>query len=167
MVKTTGLKEIAQFGFTAMRPVIHMMRLEVPTVRATGKATAPIAALQGSTKCCRYLAGFAPNIKHITVVMQHAHDVGVAAQAQTRFRGKVWSILQPSLNLHAAFKKLGLGGTWVRKRMKAIRYALLNVAGRVIHYSRQVIVRLSAGGVYDLILAVRQRLPALVHIPAG
>ena len=78
-----------------------------------------------------------------------------------------WGIMVMSLNLHAAFKKLGLGDTWVRKRMKTIRFALLNVAGRVIHHSRQVVVRLSAGGVYDLILAVRQRLLALVHLPAG
>ncbi|OGR13614.1 MAG: hypothetical protein A2341_22670 [Deltaproteobacteria bacterium RIFOXYB12_FULL_58_9] len=78
-----------------------------------------------------------------------------------------WGIMVMSLNLHAAFKKLGLGDTWVRKRMKTIRFALLNVAGRVIHHSRQVVVRLSAGGVYDLILAVRQRLLALAHIPAG
>ncbi len=78
-----------------------------------------------------------------------------------------WAIMVMSLNLHAAFKQLGLGDAWVRKRMKAIRFSLLNLAARVVHHSRQIFVRLPAGKAYDLVLAIRQRLIALAGMPAG
>jgi len=78
-----------------------------------------------------------------------------------------WGIMVMSLNLHAAFKQLGLGEAWVRKRMKAIRFALIHLAGRVAHHARQVIVRLPAGKAYEQVLAVRQRLVALAGTPGG
>ncbi|OGR09783.1 MAG: hypothetical protein A2341_28635 [Deltaproteobacteria bacterium RIFOXYB12_FULL_58_9] len=82
--------------------------------------------------------------EQIHAVMKNDLDGGRLPSGKFGPSAAWWGIMVMSLNLHAAFKKLGLGDTWVRKRMKAIRYALLNVAGRVIHHSRQVIVRLLA-----------------------
>ncbi|MBI5440215.1 MAG: transposase [Deltaproteobacteria bacterium] len=48
-------------------------------------------------------------------------------------------------NLNTAMKRLVLGGNWVSKRMKAIRYGLIHVAGRVLERGRQLIVRLAGG----------------------
>jgi hypothetical protein len=42
-------------------------------------------------------------------------------------------------------KSLALGGQWRSKRMKAIRFGLITVAGRVVHRSRQWLIRLAAG----------------------
>jgi len=78
-----------------------------------------------------------------------------------------WGIMLLSLNLHSAFKQLALGGDWVRKRMKAIRFGLLHIAGRVVTHSRRLLVRLSCGRALDLMLAARQRLYALACAPPG
>lgn len=56
-----------------------------------------------------------------------------------------WAIMLLAYNLQSAMKRLVLGGHWVSKRLKAIRYALIHIAGRVLERGRQLIVRLSAG----------------------
>jgi hypothetical protein len=56
-----------------------------------------------------------------------------------------WAIMLLAYNLHSAMKRLVLGGEWVRKRMKAIRYAVIGLAGRVLERSRRLIVRLAGG----------------------
>lgn len=78
-----------------------------------------------------------------------------------------WGIMVMSLNLHSIFKQLGLGEAWVPRRMKAIRFALLNLAGRVIHHARQVIVCIPSGRSHDLVLVVRRRMVALAGSPDG
>jgi len=78
-----------------------------------------------------------------------------------------WSIMVMTLNLHAAFKRLGLGEGWVPRRLKAIRFSFINLAGRVVHHARQVVVRLQAGQAIDQILAVRQRFLTLAGAPDG
>lgn len=54
-----------------------------------------------------------------------------------------WHIMILALNLNSAMKRLVLGGNWVNRRMKAIRFNLINLPGRVLRRSRQTIVRLS------------------------
>lgn len=80
-----------------------------------------------------------------------------------------WGIMILALNLHSAFKQLALGGEWIRKRLKGIRFSLIHVAGRVVHHSRQLFVRLSAGheDILELLLGARQRLLALAQAPPG
>ena len=43
-----------------------------------------------------------------------------------------WWIMVLAFNLNAALKSLVLGGQWVHKRMKAIRFYLINIPARVI-----------------------------------
>jgi hypothetical protein len=78
-----------------------------------------------------------------------------------------WGIMILALNLHSAIKQLALGGDWVRRRMKAVRFGLLNVAARVVIHARQVFVRLQAGSALDTMLAARQRILALARPPTG
>jgi len=54
-----------------------------------------------------------------------------------------WAIMLLAYNLHSAMKRLVLGGKWVTKRLKAIRYAIICLAGRVLEHGRQLIVRLA------------------------
>jgi Transposase DDE domain group 1 len=53
-----------------------------------------------------------------------------------------WQIMILALNLNSAMKRLVLGGTWVGKRMKAIRFGLIKLPGRVLDHARTLIVRL-------------------------
>ncbi len=43
-----------------------------------------------------------------------------------------WWIMILAFNLNAAMKQLALGGSWVTKRMKALRFSLISLPGRVI-----------------------------------
>jgi hypothetical protein len=56
-----------------------------------------------------------------------------------------WWIMILALNLNAAMKRLVLGRSWVCKRMKAIRFALINLPAQVVERSRYLWVRLSKG----------------------
>ena len=56
-----------------------------------------------------------------------------------------WTIMLLAYNLQSAMKRLVLGGQWVTKRMKAIRYAVIGLAGRVLERGRRLIVRLAGG----------------------
>jgi hypothetical protein len=54
-----------------------------------------------------------------------------------------WWMMILSLNLNAMMKRLVLGKEWEPKRMKAIRYWLINLPGRVVKRSRSLIIRLT------------------------
>ena len=56
-----------------------------------------------------------------------------------------WQIMILTLNLTVVMKRLVLGGNWATKRLKALRFHLVNVAGRVMKGSRQIRIRLSQG----------------------
>jgi hypothetical protein len=51
-----------------------------------------------------------------------------------------WAIMVLAFNLNSAMKRLVFGGSWLGKRLKAIRFSLIPVAGRVMERSRQLIV---------------------------
>ncbi len=79
-----------------------------------------------------------------------------------------WWIMIIALNLNSAMKQLVLGGSWVTKRMKAIRFGFINVAGRVLERSRQLIIRLTKGHpVLGILLEARQRILELAAQPSG
>jgi hypothetical protein len=79
-----------------------------------------------------------------------------------------WAIMILSFNLNSAMKGLVLGEGWVSKRLKTIRFALINVAGRVIERSRQLIVRLAClHPSNDILLHARRRILCLAHGPPG
>lgn len=56
-----------------------------------------------------------------------------------------WWIMILALNLNAAMKRLVLGQSWVSKRMKAIRFSLINLPAQVVNTSRYLLVRVSKG----------------------
>jgi hypothetical protein len=73
-----------------------------------------------------------------------------------------------ALNLNAAMKRLVLKGSWVSKRLKAVRFALINLAGRVLERSRTLIIRLCAGHPsFTVLLEARRRIAALAAQPSG
>lgn len=56
-----------------------------------------------------------------------------------------WGIMVLAYNLHAALRLLALPGGLKPKRLKAIRFALIDVPGRVVEHARQLVIRLSRG----------------------
>ncbi len=73
-----------------------------------------------------------------------------------------WQIMVLALNLAEVMKRLVLEGTWVKKRMKALRFHLINIAGRVIERGRQIRIRLSGEHpAFGLICQARKRIAAL------
>ena len=79
-----------------------------------------------------------------------------------------WALAILAFNLNAAMKRLALGESWAAKRMKALRFHLIGLPGRVISHARRWIIRLG-GGTQALatILDARQKIRALAHGPAG
>lgn len=79
-----------------------------------------------------------------------------------------WWIMILAMNLNSSMKRLALGKTWAPKRMKAIRFSLINIPGRIVERSRELIIRLVKGHpAMDLFLEARSRIMALVPVPSG
>jgi hypothetical protein len=77
-----------------------------------------------------------------------------------------WLIMVLSHNLNVLMKRLVLGGSWITKRMKAIRFGFINIAGRVIDHARRLRVRISGqhpSG--SLLIEACQRIARLVVAP--
>jgi hypothetical protein len=73
-----------------------------------------------------------------------------------------WDIMVVAFNLNSLMKRLALPEGWEPKRLKAIRFGFINLAGRVVSRSRQLIIRLSGSHpAYQVLLDVRRRLRAL------
>ena len=56
-----------------------------------------------------------------------------------------WWIMILALNLNAAMQRLVLGEPWVNRRMKAVRFGLINLPAVIMERSRYLLIRLSKG----------------------
>ena len=56
-----------------------------------------------------------------------------------------WGIMILALNLNAIMKRFVLGESWKPKRMKSIRFSLINLPGRVIEHPHSLVIRLTKG----------------------
>src|SRR5512137_3049966 len=54
-----------------------------------------------------------------------------------------WQIMILAFNLNSLMKHLALPESWSAKRLKSIRFGLINQAGRVVQHARQLFIRLS------------------------
>jgi hypothetical protein len=67
-----------------------------------------------------------------------------------------------ALNLNQAMKALVLGKNWICKRIKAIRFSLINLPARVMERSRQLFVRLAKNHAsFEWLIEIRARIAAL------
>jgi hypothetical protein len=75
-----------------------------------------------------------------------------------------WWIMILAYNLNVLMKRLVLGESWVNKRMKAIRFGFINIAGRVIEHARRLLVRISGNHPSsELLIKVRCRIILLAE----
>ena len=79
-----------------------------------------------------------------------------------------WWIMIISLNLNLMMKILALEPSMANKRMKAIRFSIINLPGRVIERSRTLYLRLSKGHPsLQMLVDARKRIAMLQAGPSG
>jgi len=77
-----------------------------------------------------------------------------------------WWMMIFSLNLTQVLKQLALGPRGATKRMKALRFSLFSIAGRVVEHARQLIIRISKGHPsFRWLLDIRRRIATLALAP--
>jgi len=77
-----------------------------------------------------------------------------------------WGIMVLAHNLNTAMKSLVLEDAWIPKRMKAIRFHLINLPGRIVEGSRELLIRIAKGHPsFEVLLNARQRIMELA--PSG
>jgi len=77
-----------------------------------------------------------------------------------------WAMMIIALNLNTTMKQLVLGDSWVRRRMKAVRYHFIHIAARLVVHARQLVVKVAAEALAALQEA-RRRIHALANAPPG
>jgi len=93
---------------------------------------------------------------------------GVDVSVLLARRAAWWALMILTHNLNTAMKRLVLGKNWVTKRMKALRFHLIGLPGRVVSHARRLIIRLGAGAeALATIVTARQTIRALACGPAG
>jgi hypothetical protein len=79
-----------------------------------------------------------------------------------------WWCMVLAVNLNQAMKQLVLGGSWATKRMKALRYSLIRLPGRLIEHARELALRLSPSHpALTWLIKIRERILGLAATPAG
>ena len=79
-----------------------------------------------------------------------------------------WALVILAHNLNAAMKQLVLGKDWTAKRMKALRFHVIALPGRVVSHARKLIIRLGGGaGALKMFVTARQTIRALACGPSG
>lgn len=56
-----------------------------------------------------------------------------------------WAMMLIAFNLNVIMKKHALGGPWAERRMKAVRFGFIRLAGWVVDHARQLQIRVNAG----------------------
>ncbi len=73
-----------------------------------------------------------------------------------------WGIMILAFNLASAMKQLALGESWIAKRMKALRFSLINLPGRILDHARELVIRLAKGHPsFEALILARQRIMEL------
>ncbi len=79
-----------------------------------------------------------------------------------------WWIMILAFNLNSAMKQLVLQGSWVTQRMKAIRFSLIGLPGRVMKHARGLVLRLVKNHPsLGVLVGARQRIMELDYIRSG
>jgi hypothetical protein len=95
-------------------------------------------------------------------IMKHDLAGGQLPSAHFGANAAWWQIMILAFNLNSLMKRLVLPESWRTKRLKALRFGLINQVGRILQRSRQLFIRLSQENpVYALLVGIRQRIQAL------
>jgi hypothetical protein len=77
-----------------------------------------------------------------------------------------WHIMVLALNLSAIMKRLVLGGEWANRRMKALRFLLINLPGSFVRHANRSYLKLSIDpATFAELVAARSRIAAMKRPP--
>lgn len=78
-----------------------------------------------------------------------------------------WQIMVLALNLNTLLKRVALGEGWMNKRLKALRYGLIGIPGKLVERARGMVVRICVRHpAWEVLLRARGRIMEL-PLPAG
>ena len=78
-----------------------------------------------------------------------------------------WAMMTLAFNLHVIMKKHALGGSWANRRIKAIRFGFIHLAGWVIDHAHQLQIRINAGHpALRWLVRARRKILSWLHPPA-
>ena len=110
----------------------------------------------------RWYRGRCGKCEEVHAAMKNDLAGGQLPSGQFGANAAWWGITVLAYNLNSLMKRLAMPEGWVQKQLKAIRFGLINVAGRVVTHARHLIIRLSQGHpACRLLVEVRQRIRAL------
>ena len=76
-----------------------------------------------------------------------------------------WWIMILAMNFNTIMKRLVWGGSWVSRRMKAIRFSFINIPGRIVERSRELTIRLVKGHpALELYREARRRIIGMIPV---
>ena len=169
-------KGSAEYRFLAVReplrqqelPGIESPQLPFPTLdmgevryKVTGVVTN--RTILGD-EVIRWYRGRCGKCEEVHAVMKNDLAGGHLPSAQFGADAAWWGITVLAYNLNSMMKRLAMPEGWAPKRLKAIRFGLINIAGRVVTHAHRLIIRLSQSHpAYRLLVEVRRRIHALSH----
>jgi hypothetical protein len=104
--------------------------------------------------------------EEVHAVMKNDMAGGVLPSALFGANAAWWSIMLIALNLNVMMKRQVLGAGWTERRMKAVRFHLIGVAGRLVRHGRGLVLRLERAAC-RMLDGWRERIQALGAAPAG
>jgi len=110
------------------------------------------------------------NSEHVHSEMKEEFCGGQLPSGKFGVNAAWWLIMLISLNLNSIMKNIVLGKVWKKRRMKSIRFSIINIAGRVIKKGKELIIRVSKGHpCLELLISSRKRIASLCSccVPGG
>ena len=106
--------------------------------------------------------------EHVHAVLKSDLAGGCLPSGKFGANAAWWSIAVLAHNLDTALRQLVLGKNWLGRRMKAMRFLLINVAALVVWRSRRIFFRFTGGSsALDLIRSTRLHIANLATGPPG
>ncbi len=106
--------------------------------------------------------------EHIHSVMKNDFSGGKLPCAEFGANACWWLAMILALNLHAIIKEIVFDRIWRRRRMKAVRFGIINIAARVVNRSRQLHIVLSKGeSMAQVLIEWRKKILGLIPLPSG
>jgi hypothetical protein len=147
------------------QPVLPGMELPFPTIASEGIQYKLHALVSNMNWPGADLIGFAcercGKSEEAHAVLKNDLMGGKLPSGNFGENGAWWWINVLTFNLHTAMKRI-LGGSWTRKRMKAVRFSLISLPGRIVAHARELVIKLVKGHPsFVLLIQARRRIMKL------
>ena len=174
-------RKLADYRFLAIREPLRQLDLELGDT-----ALLPFPTQQFGRKGTYKLFGMVTNRKDAgdNVIWWHRERCGKSEEVHAVMKSDLaggqlpsglfganaawWALTILAHNLNSVMKQLVLGKDWAPSRMKALRFHLIALPGRVVRHARKLIIRLGAGvAATATLIDARKTIRSLACGPAG